>query len=776
MQFTAHVRKTDKAVQTVGEHCRNVADLAEGYLEGVGLGKTGKLVGLMHDAGKLSVAFDDYINERSNAVRGSIDHSFAGARYLTDLCVDSDDEQKKAVISMAHVIMSHHGLCDWVDENCEDNFGRRVLKNDSYDEICGNISELIDGEDMEYLIKTASEEWLTSDTAAENKTEYAFYIGMLERLIQSALIDADRIDTADFMSAKETSPEPDYTALWSEMDRRMDEKLSGFEGCADRISLQRRSISDRCAAFAEHRVGACRLIVPTGGGKTLSSMRFAIKQCERFGLKRIFYIAPFMSILEQNSEIIADLAGKENFLEHHSNIVAQIDDENEYNAYQLSAERWDKPVIATTMVQFLNTLFSGKTSSVRRMHRFSEAVIIVDEAQSVPLRCTNLFALAVNFLTKVCGSTVVLCSATQPTFEQNNHRLILDENPDMITDHVSDFEIFRRTQIIPAIEKIGYDFDKAARFCCEKFDENGDLLLIVNTKAQALKMYELMKERMGERAYIIHLSTNMCPAHRKKRIGTLRRFLKRGLPVICITTQLIEAGVDISFRCVVRTLAGLDNAAQAAGRCNRSGEYGRLCPVYLINFNNKAENLGNLTVIKEGQQISRNILSRKEEFENILSVEAQSEFFRQLFNNNKDKLSYPIEKEGFTLLELLSLNERRREVRKKTYPELSQAFKTAGKYFEVIDSRTENVVVPYNKEAHEIILQMNGVLNPKDAIGLLRKAQKYTVSIYSGAGRKLADEGAIYTNANGVTVLDERFYSKEYGVTTNGAEREVLMY
>lgn len=774
MEFAAHIRETDNAIQTVSEHCKNTAVLMQSFLERLNMKSVGRLVGMLHDAGKLTKEFNDYINGMSNAPRGSIDHSYAGARYLAELCHKENLIHKTASISMAHTVVSHHGLHDWVDENCEDYFEKRISKNDNYNEVISNISVITDGEDMEELFEQAVKEWfaVANKPKSEDATEFCFYLGMLERLIQSALIDADRTDTADFMSAMTTSAEADCLTLWHTMDSKMDDKLKTFGERTDKISECRRSISDRCAAFAGHRVGACRLIVPTGGGKTLSSLRFAIKQCKQFGLQRIFYIAPFMSILEQNSDIIRELAGDENFLEHHSNIISEIEDENEYDYYMLGAQRWDKPVIATTMVQFLNSLFSDKTSSVRRMHRMCNSVIIIDEVQSVPLRCTNLFSLAVNFLTKVCNSTVVLCSATQPTFENNEHKLILDEQADMIENYDDDFGVLCRTRIIPVIQKYGYDFGEAADFCCEKFRENGDLLVVVNTKTQALHMYELLKQKADEQTYIIHLSTNMCPAHRKKRIKTFKKLLESKKHVICVTTQLIEAGVDISFRCVVRALAGLDNAAQAAGRCNRNGEHDELCPVYLINFKN--EKLGSLEQIKTAQSISRNILARNDEFADILSVPAQSEFFRQLFELYKDRLSYPT-KENATLLELLSHNEHRWEVNKKSLRELSQAFKTAGRLFEVIDSNTQDVIVPYNKKAQDIIAELNSDIAPHTMAALLRKAQKYTVSLYAGARQKLYDAGAVYISKNGVAILDKRFYSSEFGVTSDGSESEVLM-
>lgn len=776
----AHIRENDKAEQSVYTHSQNTAKLAERFLESVGLPAVGKLVGLLHDMGKLKKEFQDYILKIADIKRGSIDHSFAGAKYLLSLS-GSDHTKKMAAIGMAHTIISHHGIHDWLDDNCDDYFDKRISKGDGYEEILGDLSEVLKDTDINTLFEKAANEWFdaakkirTFSKTKEDKidnTKFYFYLGMLERLIQSALIDADRTDTADFMSGRETDISANKHELWENTDKLINEKLSEFAEMTDAISKQRRSISDRCADFAKHRVGVCRLIVPTGGGKTLSSLRFAVRQCKNFGLHHIFYIAPFMSILEQNSDVISEICGKENFIEHHSNMISEIDDEQELKEYELYTERWNKPVIATTMVQFLNTLFSAKTSSVRRMHCLCDSVIIIDEVQSVPLKCTHLFSLAVNFLTKVCGSTVVLCSATQPTFENNEQSLILDEREDMIEDYKKDFEVFRRTELIPALKKYGYDFDEAADLCERIFQENGDILLIVNTKKQALEMYKRMKEKLANKVYVIHLSTNMCPAHRKKRIGTLRRSLKRGLPVVCVTTQLIEAGVDISFSCVVRALAGLDNAAQAAGRCNRSGEKGRICPVYLINF--KDESLGNLAEIKTAQNISQNII-RHIENADLLSADIQSSYFGQLFSNNKEKLDYPAN--GTTLLELLSTNKCKAEAREREYDMLLQAFKTAGTLFEVIDENTRSIIVPYNKAAVEIIDRLNSDISPDEKAKLLRKAQKYTVSVYAGAEQKLIDSSAIHPSISGAISLDKRYYSSEYGITTEGSEKEVLIY
>ncbi|ADU21654.1 CRISPR-associated helicase/endonuclease Cas3 [Ruminococcus albus] len=781
--YTAHIRENDKVIQTVSEHSQNTALLAERFLTSSNIGSVGYLCGLLHDAGKLLKDFDDYINKRNKMTRGSIDHAYAGAKYL--ISIASKDKANIAAISMAHTIVSHHGIHDWIDNDNYDYFSKRISYDKGYDEILNNLNEIIGDININDLFEKATKEWFDvakmirgfSKTKEEKEekidnTKFYFYLGMLERLIQSALIDADRTDTADFMSGVESAEETDTSLLWEQMDSRMNEKLKSFENKTDAISLQRRSISDRCAAFADHKVGVCRLIVPTGGGKTLSSLRFAIKQCKNYGMKKIFYIAPFMSILEQNSDIIGELSGEEDFLEHHSNIISDIDNENELEKYLLYSERWTKPVIATTMVQFLNTLFSAKTSSVRRMHCLCNSVIIIDEVQSVPLKCTHLFSLAVNFLTKICGCSVVLCSATQPTFERNEHSLMRDERADMIENYAEDFEVFKRTEMIPAMQKYGYDIEEATLLCEQKFEENGNLLLIVNTKKQAREMYTRLKDKLGEKAHIIHLSTNMCPAHRKESIDDLKEKLEHGVPVVCVTTQLIEAGVDISFSCVVRALAGLDNAAQAAGRCNRNGEKGRICPVYLINFKN--EPLGNLTEIKTAQDISQHVI-RNNENADLLSVDIQSSYFEQLFSQNKEKLDYPAN--GTTLLELLSTNKGKAEAHDLKPDMLLQAFKTAGNIFEVIDSHTENVIVPYNDEAESFISRLNDDLTPQEAAEILRKAQKYTVSVYMGTKKALEEKGAIHiTKNNNIIVLDKRFYNSEFGITTEGAERETLMY
>lgn len=785
----AHIRNFDgrTEIQTVEEHDWNTGTLASGFGESFGMRILALLASLLHDIGKLSFAFGSYIHGDPQYARGSIDHCYAGAKYLFDLSVH-DPSLADTAAFLGRVILSHHGLHDWIDSEGKDYFQRRIQKTEFYEEIMENaralsffddIPKLLREADAEYKILSAKLEALADEmnlpTTEERDEALAFYHGMLERLLTSILMDADRTDTADFMSGTVEGKSYDLESLWEEMRRRSDGKFAEFSLKTDPISKQRGKISERCAEFAKHPVGICRLVVPTGGGKTLSSLRFAIEYCQRFHKKKIIYVAPFMSIIEQNSDEIRSLSGDDAFFEHHSDALSRVMEsggQEQLNEYELRAERWDSPVIATTMVQFLNTLFSGKPSSIRRMHHLSDAVIIIDEIQSLPLKCTYLFNLAMNFLARICGSTIVLCSATQPPLEEvNRYPLLLDHAPDMIEDTGEIFAAFRRTEIINLTRKSYYTFEEVAEFCLEKQRENGSLLLIVNTKAAAAEIYKRL--RGMDVAEAVHLSTNMCPQHRRETIDLVREKLRDHRPLICVTTQLIEAGVDISFGCVVRSLAGLDNIAQAAGRCNRNGEHDRLCPVFLLNL--REENLGRLKEISCAQSVSYEILDTAVLDENFPDRETMSAFFRRLYRENRSELLYPYQ--GDTLVGLLSCNRERCLLSRKRPGLHGQAFATAGNAFEVIPNRTQSLLVPYYKNCkdkdtgiEQIVARLSSDCLPNRTSTLLRRLQPYMVEVYPEQLKILEDNGAVTLLPSGVLAVEENYYNKEYGLVAEAGE------
>lgn len=794
MYFTAHISQDRQRRQSVKEHTEGTVKYAVEYGKRVGLENTARLQAVLHDFGKLCKDFDDYINERNQIRKGEIDHAYAGAKYLYELAKNGGDKEGvTAAKFISRTILSHHGLHDWLEEHGTDYFQKRVKNTERYEEIKANSKDFMEESELSDLLERSAKEisavLAKCKAISQNddvyKTQYLFYGGMTERLMQSILIDADRSDTADFMNGRggEKFDGESIRAIWNEMDRRLCRKYEGFSKSADPIDIHRTEIAKECLDFADHEVGICRLIVPTGGGKTLSSLRFAVRQCKKFRKEKIFYIAPFMSILEQNSDVIREIAGAENFLEHYTDFEQQIESENDLNEYELRTEKWDPPVISTTLVQFLNTIFSDRSASVRRFHRLCNSVIMIDEVQAIPVKCVNLFNLAVNFLSKICRCTVVLCTATQPALNKTEYPVLLDENQrDMVADYDRYFEKFRRTAVVDRTKTEGYSYEQAAEFCAEQFGKNGDLLFVVNTKNAASTVYAILKEKyINTEVEVLHLSTGMCPQHRRAVLDRMRKGLQTGEKIICVTTQLIEAGVDISFRCVVRSFAGLDNIAQAAGRCNRNGKY-PCCDVYIINL--KAENLRHLPEIENKQKCTGYVVC-KNKYKDLLSVDAVKDFFEQFYYEQNDQLSYKVklDEHSTDLVNLLSVNSNRKaELAAKYNLKLKtcqgfQAFRSAGKLFQVIDSRTEPVIAPYNEEARELILDLNSHISFDEMSKKLRAAQKYTLSLYSSQVKRLEKKGCIEHLECGAMALMDGFYDAEgVGLYINGEISDGIFY
>lgn len=800
IEYISHIRESNKKEQTVSEHCNNVAKIASEFGQAVQMSNTAWLQGILHDAGKLCNDFSEYIHGKSDAKRGEIDHSYMGAKYLfalSQILCKKNAFPMDAALLIGRTILSHHGLHDWITEEGEDYFQKRISNRKHDKEVICALPEIVSNETLqsyyqesvkEYAAMQQKIEQLYKKMIAKGEQEkrnlsddaksviLTFYQGFLERLMQSILMDADQTDAANFNDDIVYTSPKESTAVWNDMAKQMQKKCTAFRKKTDLISRRRMNISDRCAAFANHDVKICRLVVPTGGGKTLSALRFAIEYSQKHNVNQIFYIAPFNSILEQNSDVIREIAGEENFLEHHSNVFSRLeDDEKEsekLSTYQMRTERWDVSVIATTLVQFLNALFDGKSSSVRRMHHLCRAVIIIDEVQAIPAKCIHLFNLAMNFLTHICGSTVVLCSATQPCLEQAEYPILLDEQESMTTDFQADFDAFRRT-VLHSAGKKSFSYEDAADFCTEQYQKNGNLLLVVNTKQAALTMFQKLKERNSEFATVLHLSTNMCPAHRRTVIQQMREQLAAHQPLICVTTQLIEAGVDISFRCVVRSMSGLEHAAQAVGRCNRNGEYD-CCSVYLIQL--EEEKLAAaLKQIADEQEITKKILFFHEK-EDLLHPEIMQNYFENYLTTFQNQFSYLLPDLGNeTLLRLLSTNSNNvKRAEAKTYKNIpprlrnhAQAFRTAGKKFQVIAEQTTDILVPYGA-GEKLILDLNGELYGNAFPKLLRKAQQYLVSVYSGTLKALEAKDALIQLESGVLALKSGYYSLEKGVCADG--------
>lgn len=452
--FCAHINKTTYKEQSVKEHLLNVAKLSKEYASKISFEATGELVGILHDMGKGTKKFDTYIrycikNPNDRSLKGTINHSTAGAKLIYDKYFNTSDPYRlltAQLISLA--TCSHHGgLIDCLDLKGIDRFTEKMTTNHEifYDEALNNFKDIAS---MSYIDKLFNESKNEIKSVLEKIKKINLHTvlatTMLLKYIFSCLIDADRYDTYTFMEDKEKITTNDKSFLWEKLQILLENKLENFSKL-NKINKLREEISISCKRFAINKTGIYRLAVPTGGGKTLSSLRYALEHAKKFDKERIFYIIPFTTIIDQNAKEIKDIIGREDIvLEHHSNIVKDNEDEE----YKILTERWDSPIIFTTMVQFLNTLFKGGTQSVRRMHNLANSIIIFDEIQALPIKCINMFNSAINFLSNICKTTIILCTATQPLLNQTSIPLKLSENPDIIEDIHKKFAQFKRVNVI----------------------------------------------------------------------------------------------------------------------------------------------------------------------------------------------------------------------------------------------------------------------------------------------------------------------------------------
>lgn len=781
----AHIRTESDgtlSVQTATEHCRNTARLASASLASVHLTRMGYLAGLLHDMGKFTVRFEDYIRRSAAGEptrRGSVNHTFAGVRFLltryhSSTCRSLGDIACEVA---AYGAGAHHGLFDCVGPDGTSGFLHRLEKEDiCYEEARSNFLAQCAGEaELDALFGDAVQEVTALHQrllrSAKGDMEGAFLYAMLCRLVLSAIIDADRQDTAQFMHHLSVPQFPeDLGPIWRDCLSFMEAKLSQFPDDTP-IAHARRDISDRCRTAADCAGGIYRLSVPTGGGKTLATLRYALAHAATQGKRHIFFFIPLLSVIEQNAQVIRDYVNDDSLiLEHHSNLVRSDDDTGELDPRELLAETWSAPIVISTLVQFLNTLFLGKTTAIRRMCSLTDSVLVFDEIQSVPRAMLSQFNLALNFLSEVCGATVVLCSATQPCLEVLPHPLHYAAQPDMVPASPELWSAFRRTKLIDCRGMGSFTPERLAEFAQTVQAQSRSLLIICNTKRQVKALYDLLR---GGPVPTFHLSTAMCMAHRIDVLTQVNELLDAKQPVLCLSTQLVEAGIDFSFGAVIRVLAGMDNAAQAAGRCNRNGEFDWLCPVYLVEL--QGEDLSRLPEIQVAQTAARTLLASFAEdsapFQRDLLSDASIRYYyrRLFFDMKRGAADYPLPQLDATLLDLLSSNNafaRHAPVRVEGRYYLNQAFATAGRAFQVFQDDTTDVLVPYQKGA-DLIAGLCSEKARRDQAyrkRLLEQAKPYTVSLYAYQERMLGEQGGLYSTED-LCILLPDYYDPQTGVS-----------
>ena len=440
-------------------------------------------------------------------------------------------------------------------------------------------------------------------------------------------------------------------------------------------------------------------------------------------------------------------------------------------------------MIFTTMVRFLNTFFGSGTRNIRGAHQFANSIIIFDEVQTLSPKCMAIFNTLLNFLSEICGVTIVLLTATQPLLSQAPDQipnLRIRENSELSGCTLEVYKAFKRTEIIDKRKRGGYSSQELSDLVWETASKEGNVLAVFNTKAAVIEIYEMIKATYSEKLDAEHyrvyvLTTQLYPKHRKQKIEEIREKLQNKEHIIVLSTQLIEAGVDISFRAVYRSMAGLDSIIQSAGRCNRHGENGEgyLGKVYVVNPS--FESLGQLQDIKKSKEALEAVLEIYKMNSGVLdndmgSLSAIETYFKEYYVRQKENMTYEFHVDKQSKYEMYDLLSDNSSLYKSKYKEkqdkriqLTQSFKSAGKYFKAIDEHGKAVIIPH-KEGKEIVAKaISSTLN-YDRYKILHKLQAYTVNLSDSLCKELGQAITYYENL-GIYVLNEAYYDEVYGVS-----------
>jgi len=701
MYYAHSTKNPDKSDwQFLRDHLTQVATISQQFGNDFNAGELAYTSGLLHDLGKYSTDFQ----QRLEGQRISVDHKTAGTIEATRIF---DNELKPAGIISAYLIAGHHGgLSNF--GSIEEGLCERLHKTNVPD-----YSAYQNEIHPDSLLKTPhfklKSKW----------NQIGFCYSFFTRMLYSCLVDADSLDTENFTTPEKSSVRGKYESfevLIKKFDAFMREKNSGAEDSP--INRERKKILSQCVKAGGLPQGIFSLTVPTGGGKTLSSMAFALEHLKQHNLNRIFYVIPYTSIIEQNAKVFRDIFGSRNVLEHHSNfdpaMVKSETGDPVSESLILATENWDMPVVVTTNVQFFESLFSNKRSRCRKLHNLAKSVIILDEAQMLPTGYLLPCLAALSELVRNYGTTVVICTATQPKLgdllDKNIRPIEIMDAPDTL------YESFKRVRVTDL--KSLNDAELSARL-----KELRQVLCIVNTRNHAKKLYDALKNSGN----CYHLSARMCPVHRRKKIGEIKNLLKDGKACRVISTQLIEAGVDIDFPVVYRTMTGIDSIVQAAGRCNREGKL----PVGEVFIFKSTESYGKATSWQNlVAEIGEMALSGSTD---PLSLATVADYFQRLYHYKEDG--------GLDEKKILPALEERSQ-------ELAFPFEDIADAFRIIEEGTKDVIIPYDENAQTSIAKLRSAEFPGKYV---RELQGYTVNIYHNEFRDLE-------RMNAVESIDDRFY------------------
>lgn len=789
--FIAHIRSEDGAQQLLDSHLTETAAVASNYGGAANLKKNAFLAGLLHDCGKYSDAFQEYlrlaVTTPASTVRGSVDHSSYGGQLLNEL--PETIYEKLAVKMIANAIFAHHsgqGLLDYIAvEQGEFNFPFATRMNKDlpeYEQVKTRFySEVISRADLKAALKESGQEVEKAWKKCSGNGTRLFF---LTKFIYSCLLDGDRTNTYRF-ETDAASEHFDIQAYYQTCQQNLEKKIASFSDKPQTaITALREQMSADCLNAAIRPTDIYRLSIPTGGGKTFSSLRFALAHALKYKKKRIIYIIPFNTILEQNVEEVRQATQDfEHILEHHSNssFLKNNGKEVDQNSEELEKKQallqdnWEAPIIFTTMVRFLETAFAGSTRNPRRFHQLLESVIIFDEVQAIPPNCIGLFNRLLEFLKVMGNTTSLLCTATQPALEEAAVRLQVPPENEIIPNLPLVYKAFKRTKVCPLVKDEGWQLDDIVELAADVLATKRNLLLILNTKNAVKNVYDKLSELVEIPCY--HLSTNMCGAHRQEILTEIKNRLKQALPLICVTTPLIEAGVDISFESVIRSTTGMDSIAQAAGRCNRHGEAETPQPVYIINPVKSLENVDGLEQVKIGKEITerfiRNAKYSQQELD-LLAPMTLRAYFTTYYQIIDKQVGYPIKNPAVLLISLMDQNKNwltgYEQSKGEQFQDLiPQSPATIAKNFHVITDQTKSIVVPYGRGS-ELIGLLNSDKTLSERIPLLKEAQRYSINLYEQTFRYLGENQLLHPLLDGIGYsLAESAYDKVFGLNSEGS-------
>lgn len=685
----AHVRQLPdgKWVEHfLDEHLLAVAELAANFASTFNSQDWAQLSGLWHDLGKFREKFQQYIKSVSGydaeahieGAPGRVDHSTAGAIHA----IEKLGPQGRI---LAYMIAGHHaGLPDW---NSLESGQSSLLQRVEDGKKKGYLQEA--------LLAAPATSILEQPRPASLPPQGSLALWI--RLLFSCLVDADFLDTEKFMDEGKHGRRANYPSL-AELKAAFDQYMAS-KGGDSKVNRIRAEVLRQCRDKATQPAGLFSLTVPTGGGKTLSSMAFALNHAVHHGKSRVIYVIPYTSILEQTAEIFRGIFGDENVIEHHSN----LDPVKEDSRSRLATENWDAPIVVTTNVQFFESLFASRTSRCRKLHNIVNSVVVLDEAQLLPPEFLAPILHVMQDLSHNYKVSFVLSTATQPAFSPRPKFAGLNDVRELMDDPEQLYIDLKRVEA-----ELPPDFNASRTWesIAEDLQQYDSVLCIVNSRKDCRELHALMPKDT------IHLSALMCGQHRSKVIADIKQRLKDGIPTRVISTQLVEAGVDMDFPVVYRALAGLDAVAQAAGRCNREGALPGMGKV-VVFVPPKPAAPG---LLRKAQQSGQEIMRLTEG--DPLTRERFEAYFRHYYAslNSLDEAD---------IIGLLDMNNQA-EARKAEFN-----FRTAAEKFRLIKEEGQTAVIVRYGESPSLIaaLEASQNMEPHQRRGILRRLQRYTVNI-----------------------------------------------